>query len=111
MLDWISHVRAGANELLHKRLSASVSSLSHFFSEREKALAEGGDGSANKLDHLKEAYRKYSDQSEKAHREFMEHVRSYSKDKADAAPESDATTESASQTDPRTGTARQVKRV
>lgn len=113
MLDWITHVRAGASDLLHKRLSAGVSSLSHLLSEREKALEEGRNGAADKLERVKEAYRKYSDESEKAHKEFMDHVRSFSKEKADeacAASETDVAPESAPSSDPKTGTARQVKR-
>jgi hypothetical protein len=106
MLDWITHVRAGANDLLYKRLTAGVSSLSYFLSEREKALAEGRDGLSDKLEHIKEAYRKYSDQSEKAHREFMEHVRSFSKEKEDAGSEADVTADRALQTDSKPGASR-----
>jgi hypothetical protein len=106
MLDWISHVRAGANELLFKRLSAGVSSVSHFLEEREKALAEGKEGSS--LDHLKGAYQKYSEKSGEAHNEFMQHVRSYKKD--DASDDAEVKTESASPSDAKTGTPRQVKK-
>jgi hypothetical protein len=99
MLDWITHVRAGANDLLHKRLSAGVSSLSHFLAEREKALEVGRSGTFHKLEQIREAYRQYSDQSEKAHREFMEHVRSYSKTNSDDAPRTDAKTDTDVKTD------------
>jgi len=107
MLDWITHVRAGANELLHKRLSAGVSSLSHFLSEREKAAQEGRTGAFHKLEHLRDAYRQYSDQSEKAHQEFMEHVRGYCKEKVEEAAEAEeaALAEAKAETKAKTGKA------